>query len=272
MKHKLIINTILTVAAAAAIVGCSTGTAHQRSTGQYIDDKGTAQRVRGNLGKDSLVKATRIHVESFRGNVHLTGFVDYPIQKQHAEQIARNTEGVEWVKDDIVVKSELPNNPIGQSGQINEPSGARPSGSASYQGSSQQSFQSSGSASSSGWVRGNRGMNSELFPGEFKGEAAGAQRSSTTTSGQGSTSGSSSRDAQFQSSTSTQSSDLAQRVQSELQSDSSLSGQNIQVTQDGDKIVLRGSVATKDQKEALEAKAKAIPGVRSVSNKIDVQK
>lgn len=263
MKHKLILNSILSLAAAATIVGCSTGTAHQRSTGQYIDDKGTAQRVRANLGRDSLVKATRVHVESFRGNVHLTGFVDYPVQKQHAEQIARNTEGVEWVKDDIVVKSELPNNP--GSGQMNEPAGAR-GGSASYQTSQSSSQFQAGAAtgagaSGAGWVRGNKGMNSELFPGEFQGEAAGAERRSThaTTTGAATTSA-----------TTTQS-DLAQRIKTDLQSDATLNAQNVMVEQDGDKITLRGTVATKEQKEAIEAKAKAIPGVKRVSNKIDVQ-
>ena len=257
MKQKLILNTILSVAAAAAIVGCSTGTANSRSTGQYIDDKSTAQRVRHNLGKDSLVKSADIHVESFRGNVHLTGFVDYPVQKQHAEQIARNTEGAEWIKNDIVVKSELPAAQVGsRDSQYNEPSGAQRSSAAS------QNFQSSTvESSSSGWVRGSKGMNSELFPGELKGEAAGAEHNYKT---------SASGTAQYNQ-TATQG-DLAQRVKSDIQSDTTLGGQNVIVEQDGDKIILRGTVANKEQKEAIEAKAKAIPGVKRVSNKIDVQK
>ncbi|MDB6029412.1 MAG: uncharacterized protein JWM68_5635 [Verrucomicrobiales bacterium] len=268
MKHKLILTNVLSLALAVGFVGCSTGTGTKRSTGQYIDDKGTAQRVRTNLNKDSLVKATKIHVESFRGNVHLTGFVDYPAQKQHAEEIARNTEGVEWIKDDIIVKSELPNTPT--SSQISEPSGARAGGSVSTQSSRSTQFQggtaAGASGSSSGWVRGNRGMNTELFPGEVQGEAAGAQSQSS----QGFRSSGTSSSSTFNQSA-TQG-ELSQRVKSELQSDTTLSAQNIQVQQDGDKIILRGTVSSKEQKEALEAKAKAIPGVRSVSNKLDVQK
>jgi osmotically-inducible protein OsmY len=282
MKQKHILNSILTITAAAAIVGCSTGTSNNRSTGQYIDDKSTAQRVRNNLGKDSVVKATRIHVESFRGNVHLTGFVDYAVQKQTAEEIARNTEGVEFVKDDIIVKSDLPNQQINGNREVTEPSGARREG-ARLQGSTSthsSQFQSSAntsasvaSASSAGWVRGNKGMNSELYPGEFKGEASGAERRT----GVSATTGSRSVETSVQTSApgfhaqATTQGDLATRVKSELQSDTTLNGQNVTVQQDGDKIILRGTVATRDQKQALEAKAKTIPGVKSVSNKIDVQ-
>ncbi len=266
MKHKLILNNVLCLALAAAFVGCATGTQYNRSTGQYIDDKSTAQRVRNNLGKDSLVKATKVHVESFRGNVHLTGFVDYPVQKQHAEQIARNTEGVEWVKDDIIVKSELPGNQI--SGQINEPSGAKAKMSGSAGSASVQSSQFEASSSGSpgaGWVRGNKGTLSTERNAEIHGDAAGAEvRGSATTSGAG---------AQYNTTTQgAASSDLASRVRSDFQSDTTLNAQNVTVEQDGNKIILRGTVSTKEQKEALEAKAKAIPGVKSVSNKIDVQR
>ena len=43
-------------------------------------------------------------VDTFRGTVQLTGFVDSPAQKQRAEQLARQADGVQFVKNDIMVK------------------------------------------------------------------------------------------------------------------------------------------------------------------------
>lgn len=126
MKPANYLKTALCLVATAALIGCaSPGTTYTRSTGRAIDDKATTSRVKSAIAKDSLVKATEIDVSTFRGNVHLTGFVDHPVQKERATQIIRNVEGVEWFKNDIIVKTELPNMKENMAGQtVREPAGA----------------------------------------------------------------------------------------------------------------------------------------------------
>ncbi len=120
MKLTNYIKTTLCLATTAALIGCmSPGSSTNRSTGRTIDDNATTSRVKSALNKDSLVKASKINVSTYLGNVHLTGLVDHPIQRERATQITRNVDGVEWFKNDIVVISELP----GQ--QMAEPAGAQ---------------------------------------------------------------------------------------------------------------------------------------------------
>jgi len=136
MKLTSHLKTTLCLVAVAALVGCaSPGTTYTRSTGRAIDDTATTSRVKSAIAKDSLVKASEINVSTFRGNVHLTGFVDHPIQKERATQITRNVEGVDWFKNDIIVKTELPNmKETAEQQQIREPSGAeRKSSSSSWE-------------------------------------------------------------------------------------------------------------------------------------------
>jgi osmotically-inducible protein OsmY len=269
MKNKNFLNALICLGAAVAMVGCS-ATRYNRSTGQYIDDKATSARVKAALAKDSLVKASDVHVESFRGNVHLTGFVDHPVQKERASQITRNVRGVEWFKNDIATKEELPSSiermSSGQQ-QMNEPSGAnRPS---SYQNNSansqRQSFSNSGSAngSGSGWQRGSIVVYDP---------AADISTRSSSSVGAGASGGSSSSSANISSEASGSSNDLTQRVNTQLRSDNSLAAQNVQVNTSSDgKITLSGTVSSDDEKRRIEDRVKSIEGVNKVENNLEVK-
>jgi osmotically-inducible protein OsmY len=84
-------------------VGCA-GTATRESTGEYVDDAGITAKVKTAFVRDPVVKALDVKVETFKGVVQLSGFVDTPDQKVRAEQIARNTPGVQSVKNNIAIK------------------------------------------------------------------------------------------------------------------------------------------------------------------------
>ena len=105
MREKL---NILTVAVflvtLAAYIGCASQSAQSRSTGQYVDDKTISAKIKADLIGDPLTKAREIDVNSYKGVVQLSGFVDTPEASQRAEQIARDTKGVVDVKNNIVVK------------------------------------------------------------------------------------------------------------------------------------------------------------------------
>lgn len=83
--------------------GCA-GTATRESTGEYVDDASITTKVKAEFVRDPVVKALDVKVETFKGVVQLSGFVDSPQEKSRAEQIARNVPGVQGVKNNISIK------------------------------------------------------------------------------------------------------------------------------------------------------------------------
>jgi len=51
-----------------------------------------------------MVKATQVQVETFKGTVQLSGFVDSRESAQRAVEIARGVKGVQSVKNDTVIR------------------------------------------------------------------------------------------------------------------------------------------------------------------------
>jgi osmotically-inducible protein OsmY len=84
--------------------GCA-GTATRESTGEYIDDTSITTKVKAAFVKDPAVKAMQVNVDTFKGTVQLSGFVDTPEQKSRAEQLARGITGVMDVKNNISIKN-----------------------------------------------------------------------------------------------------------------------------------------------------------------------
>jgi osmotically-inducible protein OsmY len=87
--------------------GCA-GTPTRQSTGEYIDDAGVTTKVKAAFVKDPVVKALDVKVETFRGVVQLSGFVDTAEQKAQAERIAAGIQGVTSVKNNVSIKSRTP--------------------------------------------------------------------------------------------------------------------------------------------------------------------
>ena len=83
--------------------GCA-GSPTKESTGEYVDDSAITAKVKTALVKDDAVKAFQITVNTFKGVVQLSGFVDNSDQKSAAETDARGVPGVSDVKNNITVK------------------------------------------------------------------------------------------------------------------------------------------------------------------------
>jgi osmotically-inducible protein OsmY len=101
-----IASVMLAVAAAAVVLqtgGCAVAR-DQQSVGSYIDDATLTTRVKGKFAEDKTVSAMSISVETLKGQVQLSGFAKSAEEKSKAEQLARNTSGVQSVKNDIVVR------------------------------------------------------------------------------------------------------------------------------------------------------------------------
>lgn len=94
----LVIFTLLFI-----FVGCAS-TSKQSSAGEYVDDSVITTKVKSLLARDDFLKSFRISVETFKGVVQLSGFVNTRDAVDKAEQIARSVKGVQSVKNDLVVK------------------------------------------------------------------------------------------------------------------------------------------------------------------------
>jgi osmotically-inducible protein OsmY len=68
-----------------------------------VDDSALSARVKDGLVKDPSVKATEIHVQTYQGNVTLSGVVDSAAMARRAEQITHGTPGVKAVESDLQV-------------------------------------------------------------------------------------------------------------------------------------------------------------------------
>jgi osmotically-inducible protein OsmY len=86
-----------------SLVGCA-GNQHERSTGEYIDDKAVTSRVRSALSDNAEYKFKDVNVTTFRGTVQLSGFVISSDQKRKAGEIAKGVAGVKDVENNLTVK------------------------------------------------------------------------------------------------------------------------------------------------------------------------
>lgn len=86
------------------ISGCA-GDRYTQSTGEHIDDHGTSSNVNKALGDDTQYKYGGVNVETFKGIVQLSGFVNSKDEKGRAGDLAKMVEGVKEVKNDLIVKT-----------------------------------------------------------------------------------------------------------------------------------------------------------------------
>jgi osmotically-inducible protein OsmY len=101
LASLLAIGSIVAVSGLAA--GCA-ATPNHDSTGEYVDDTGITTKVKAALLKDDAVKSFEIKVETMKGNVQLSGFVDTADQKFAAGKDAAGVPGVTDVTNDLIVK------------------------------------------------------------------------------------------------------------------------------------------------------------------------
>jgi len=83
--------------------GCA-GTSTRESTGEYIDNSVLTSKVKTAIYNDPMLKVLQINVETFKGVVQLSGFVDSPEAAARAVEVARSVEGVKAVKNKMSVK------------------------------------------------------------------------------------------------------------------------------------------------------------------------
>jgi osmotically-inducible protein OsmY len=84
---------------------CSVFTGRE-STSEYVDDASITASVKNQILQDPKLSGFQIHVETFKNQVQLSGFVDTSAEVARAGQIAREVPGVQDVKNSIVVRKK----------------------------------------------------------------------------------------------------------------------------------------------------------------------
>ncbi len=103
MKKKNVITRCLVLLILITLVACASTRTHE-STGEYVDDSVITTKVKSLLANDDFFKSFQISVETYKGTVQLSGFVNSQQAVDKAGQIARSVQGVKSVKNNLIVK------------------------------------------------------------------------------------------------------------------------------------------------------------------------
>ncbi|MBU4262988.1 MAG: BON domain-containing protein [Proteobacteria bacterium] len=86
-----------------SLLGCAS-TATQEGTGEYVDDSVITTKVKAEIFQDDSLKSSEINVETFKGVVQLSGFVNSQADINRAVEVASSVKGVISVKNAMRVK------------------------------------------------------------------------------------------------------------------------------------------------------------------------
>lgn len=84
----------------ASLLGCA-GTATKSGTGEYVDDTVITTKVKAAIFNEPTLKSAEINVETFKGTVQLSGFVNSRSDIAKAVEVTRGVAGVMAVRNDM---------------------------------------------------------------------------------------------------------------------------------------------------------------------------
>lgn len=102
-KGNIIIRYFVVLMLIVSFVACAS-TSKKEGTGEYVDNSVITTKIKSLLAADDFLKSFEISVETYKGTVQLSGFVDSKSAVDRAGQIARGVEGVMSVKNNLKVK------------------------------------------------------------------------------------------------------------------------------------------------------------------------
>jgi hyperosmotically inducible periplasmic protein len=107
ISKRRILAAALAAAALAGLGACASSSedTSKRGAGEFTDDAALTAKVKTAIATDAGAKtAAAVNVETYRGVVQLTGFVDSDDQVTRAVSAAKKVQGVRSVKNDIRLK------------------------------------------------------------------------------------------------------------------------------------------------------------------------
>lgn len=103
MKKQSLVAAALSAFLMVSVVGCSS-TPKQEGTGEYVDSAVITTKVKAAIFNEPSLKSLEIKVDTFKGVVQLSGFVNSQADINKAVEVARSVNGVVSVKNDMRVK------------------------------------------------------------------------------------------------------------------------------------------------------------------------
>jgi osmotically-inducible protein OsmY len=97
------LSILICIGLIAVFLGCAS-TPKRESTGEYIDDSVITTKVKAAIFNEPSLKVFQINVETFKGEVQLSGSVDSAQSVKKAGEVARGVGGVTSVKNNLIVK------------------------------------------------------------------------------------------------------------------------------------------------------------------------
>jgi osmotically-inducible protein OsmY len=91
------------VALMVSALGCASQSEPQ-SAGAYMGDSWVTTKVKTAILNEPSLKVLQINVETYKGVVQLSGFVDNDASRAKAVEIARSVQGVTAVKNDLQLR------------------------------------------------------------------------------------------------------------------------------------------------------------------------
>lgn len=104
MKQFKFLTACFLAAMLAITLGCASSP-KQEGTGEYMDDTIITTKVKTAIFKEDTLKSTEINVETYKGVVQLSGFVNSEADIKKAVEVARSVKGVASVKNDMRLKA-----------------------------------------------------------------------------------------------------------------------------------------------------------------------
>ena len=103
MKPMKLFSASILTAMLALSLGCAS-TAKHEGTGEYVDDTVITAKVKTAVFNEPTLKSAEINVETFKGVVQLSGFVNSRGDINTAVAVAGRIEGVKSVRNDMRLK------------------------------------------------------------------------------------------------------------------------------------------------------------------------
>ena len=108
LSRRTVLSAALAALGAGVLGACASNSEPEtkRTTGEFTNDAALNARVKSAIATDVGARtAAAINIETYRGVVQLTGFVDSREQMSRAEDAAKKVDGVRAVKNDVRIKA-----------------------------------------------------------------------------------------------------------------------------------------------------------------------
>ena len=102
-KINIFVRYLMPLLLITTFMACASTRTHE-STGQYVDDSVITTKVKTLLANDDFFKSFQISVETYKGTVQLSGFVNSQQAVDKAGEIVKSVQGVKSIKNNLIVK------------------------------------------------------------------------------------------------------------------------------------------------------------------------